>query len=146
MQWDGSQQAGFTTGRPWLPIGRQYAELNAAREAGDPRSLLSLYKRLIGLRRSSAALALGSCALLEAQTPGCLAYERMAKREDGTTERMLTIVNFTEKEVDVSLPEHVRKGRLLLSTHPAGDEMPETMRLAPNEGRLLQILSSMADS
>ncbi|HET7909292.1 MAG TPA: hypothetical protein VFL19_01175, partial [Nitrospira sp.] len=66
-------------------------------------------------------------------------YERMAKREDGTTERMLMMVNFTGQEVDVSLPEHARKGRLMLSTAPVADEVRDAMRLAPNEGRLLQI-------
>lgn len=149
MQWDASHQAGFTTGRPWLPIGRQYAELNVARDTADPRSLLSLYKRLIALRRSSAALTLGGYALLEAQTPGCLAYERTATREDGTTERMLTIVNFTAQEVGIALPQHLRKGRLLLSTSPGTNEAQATagsMRLAPNEGRLFEIVSSMADS
>jgi alpha-glucosidase len=144
MQWDGSSQAGFTTGRPWLPVAPQYAECNVARETGNPRSLLSLYKRLIALRRASPALTLGGCSLVQAEARDCLLYERVAELEDGRTERMLTIVNFSGREIDVTLPESVRHGRPLLSTDPMAAEagrIPRRLQLAPNEGRLIQILT-----
>jgi alpha-glucosidase len=50
MQWDGSQGGGFTSGRPWLPL-VDHHERNVASQRGDPESLLSLYRRLISLRR-----------------------------------------------------------------------------------------------
>ena len=144
MQWDGSSQAGFTTGRPWLPVAPQYADLNIAREAADPRSLFSLYKRLIALRRASPALTRGGCSLVRAEARDCLVYERVAELADGRTERMLTVVNFTGREVDVTLPQGVVHGHLLLSTNPksagSGPTSP-CLHLAPNEGRLIQILS-----
>src|SRR4029079_8326196 len=59
MQWDASSQAGFTTGRPCMPVPAAHSALNAAQEGLDPRSLFSLYKRLIALRRISPALATG---------------------------------------------------------------------------------------
>ena len=58
MQWDSSPQAGFTTGRPWLPIARSAASVNVAEERDDPRSILTLYHRLIRLRRAEETLSI----------------------------------------------------------------------------------------
>jgi hypothetical protein len=57
---------------------------------------------------------------------------------------MLTIVNFSGREIDVTLPESVRHGRPLLSTDPMAAEagrIPRRLQLAANEGRLIQILT-----
>src|SRR5437764_4912538 len=60
MQWEAGPAAGFTSGEPWLPLGRDYREVNVARERADPGSLLTLYRRLIALRRAEPALAVGA--------------------------------------------------------------------------------------
>jgi alpha-glucosidase len=67
MQWDASENAGFTTGMPWLPLADDYRTVNvvAEREASD--SMLSLYQRLIDLRRSEPALEIGAYRGIEAQ-------------------------------------------------------------------------------
>ena len=142
MQWDESAQAGFTSGRPWLPVAPDYPEHNVNTEAADLRSLLSLYKRLITLRRMSPALMRGGTSVVRADVPDCLVYERVAQSADGTTERMLTMVNFSERQIEVTLPQSVADGRTLLSTNPDASLGPMTrhMRLGPNEGRLVQLL------
>ena len=53
MQWDASPGAGFTSGRPWLPLVDQ-AERNVAAQAGEDGSTLSYWRRLIRLRRELA--------------------------------------------------------------------------------------------
>jgi alpha-glucosidase len=70
MQWDSSPKGGFTCGEPWLPL-VDPAERNVADQAGDPGSLLSLYKQLIRLRRDLD----GGIRLVDAD-PGVLAWER----------------------------------------------------------------------
>ena len=141
MQWDSSVRAGFTTGEPWLPVDPSSGKLNVAREAADPCSLLNLYKRLIALRRASSALTVGGCSLIEAGSSECLLYERLAQSADGAIERMLVIVNFSPREVELALPERARHGRWLLSTDAAADAGPVSplVRLAPNEGRLARL-------
>ena len=76
MRWDGTPSAGFTSGRPWLPIG-EVGSVNVADQRGDARSMLSLYRRLLALRREEPALAVGDWAPIQARG-GVLAYERMA--------------------------------------------------------------------
>ena len=70
MQWDRSPTGGFTTGRPWLPL-TDPGERNVADQEGDPQSLLSFYRELIGLRRR-----LGPGLRMLESEPGVLAYER----------------------------------------------------------------------
>ena len=143
MQWNGTAQAGFTSGRPWLPVAPDYAGHNVTIEAADPCSLLSLYKRLIALRRTSPALMHGGTSVIHTDVRDCLLYERTVQSADGTTERMLTMVNFSERQIEVTVPARVGNGQTLLSTDPAAAwERPMTrqVRLGPNEGRLVQLL------
>src|SRR4051812_26379369 len=60
MQWDNGKYAGFSTGRPWLPLAENYVVENVAEERRDPRSMYRLYRALIELRRSHPALRRGS--------------------------------------------------------------------------------------
>jgi alpha-glucosidase len=58
MPWDGSETGGFTTGEPWLPLG-DTSKRNVEQQRKEPRSLLSLYRQLIALRRQEPALTRG---------------------------------------------------------------------------------------
>ena len=60
MQWDAGPNAGFTTGTPWLPLADDWRTVNVAAERADPCSILTLYQRLIALRRAEPALSVGS--------------------------------------------------------------------------------------
>ena len=76
MAWDGSSNGGFTSGRPWRPLAPGKEKANVAAETNDPGSLLSLYRALIRVRQSSAALRRGDIALVRGTPPGVLAYLR----------------------------------------------------------------------
>src|SRR4051794_1494110 len=60
MQWDGSEYAGFSTATPWLPLAGNCREENVARLAGEPRSILNLYRALIELRKNRPELVFGN--------------------------------------------------------------------------------------
>ncbi|MEO8538219.1 MAG: alpha-amylase family glycosyl hydrolase [bacterium] len=77
MQWDATPGRGFTTGRPWLPFGRE--ERNVAAELPEPDSLLSLTRRAIWLRKRSDVLRLGMLRELEAPA-GVFAFERISEQ------------------------------------------------------------------
>jgi len=111
MPWDASPNAGFCppTTAPWLPLGADYRECNVAAQRADPRSMLTLTRRLLALRRAHPALASGSYAALPGVPDGCYAYWR-----EQTDARLLVLVNFNAAPCQVALPT---AGRLLLSTH-----------------------------
>ena len=77
MQWSAAPHAGFTTGEPWLPVADDFALVNVEAERDDPRSMLSLQRRLIALRKSEPALAVGAYHSVRANGD-VLAYARSA--------------------------------------------------------------------
>ncbi|SDX90808.1 alpha-glucosidase [Modestobacter sp. DSM 44400] len=80
--------AGFSTGEPWLPVVEDAEQLCVQRQAADPRSMLSLVRRLAALRAASPTLQSGGQQVLDAG-PGVLAWLRT-----GDGERLLAAVNF----------------------------------------------------
>lgn len=52
MQWDDSDNGGFTTGTPWIGLCDNYREINAARALDDPDSVFYAYQKLIRLRKA----------------------------------------------------------------------------------------------
>ena len=90
----------------------------------------------------SPALSEGACRLIEGGPADCLLYQREARTEEGTIERMLVAVNFSERPCAFTLPTGSSHGRVLLSTHHrAGEALwdPHHIELGPNEGRLVRL-------
>ena len=88
MPWDTGPQAGFTTGKPWAALAAGHATRNVANQGADPQSLLTLHRKLVRLRKSAPALAIGSMRLLPQGPEGTWAFVR----QQGT-ERVLVVAN-----------------------------------------------------
>ena len=135
MRWDFSANAGFTTGDPWLPLGDDLDRVNVAAQADDRRSLLSLYRRLLALRRHEPALQVGRWSELRAEDE-MIAYERAAGRR-----RLVVALNFgaTPQELSLDLPGG---GRVLISTDHdrEGEVVSSQLTLRANEGIVLEVL------
>ena len=133
MQWDGSMHAGFSATEPWLPIPHDFHRRNVKVLAEDPRSILSLYKRLIELRRRHRALSVGRYSQVRCDGH-VMAFERF---DDG--ERMLVALNFGN--VPESLALGARRGSVLLSTHldRVGDRLSGECKLRPDEGLIVAL-------
>jgi alpha-glucosidase len=121
MQWDDSPQAGFTSGRPWLPLHPNARTRNAAAQQDDLDSLFHFTRGLIRLRRELPALQRGDFQPLTTASSPALAYLRQA---DG--QKVLAALNFASRPSELSLPPD--SWRLLLSTAKTG--------LTPGAGRL----------
>lgn len=91
MQWSAGKNAGFSEGRPWLAVNRNYKRINAEAQSGDERSVLSFYKRLIAFRNQSKVLREGRFRELYRQG-GVYAFERSA---DG--KKLQIVINLTAK-------------------------------------------------
>jgi alpha-glucosidase len=122
--WAPGPGAGFTTGRPWLPIHPDADRLAASVQAGDPASSLALYRALLALRRATPALQHGTYRSLAA-APDVFAYVR-----EHHGERVAIACNFAP--FPRPLPAEVAGGRVLLSTHAA----PDAQQLAGDEARI----------
>ncbi len=131
MPWDSGPAAGFTTGTPWLPLSPNASAASVATQARDPRSILSLYRHLLALRRSSPALHAGAIAEVEARD-GVLSYGRSAGGQ-----RLVILLNLTDSHQTV----HVPPGRVLLTTllDGAGGEAEGPFVLEAGEGVILNL-------
>ncbi len=136
MQWDAGPNAGFTTAaEPWLPLAADHREVNVAAQAADPRSMLSLHRRLIALRRAEPALSVGRYVGVAAEGD-VLAYER---RDEGTGRRLLVALNLGGRARELraaAAAAAVGGARILASTHldRAGEAVADAVRLRPDEG------------
>ncbi len=135
MQWDGSPKAGFTAGEPWLPFNAVHETCNVENLARDPGSILTLYRRLIALRRTSRALSIGSFHPVETEGQ-VFSYER---REGA--ERLMVALNLGHEARTIALPTDAPDGVLQLSTCLDHDEAPVqgSLALRPDEGVLLKL-------
>ena len=135
MQWDRSAHAGFSSGEPWLPLSDDYLMVNVDTEQRDASSYLSLYRRLLALRRSYSSLCVGKYLPLTARGE-LLAYIRQAGAE-----RMLIALNLGSDPCALPLESLGLQGRALLSTHlDREDELiATTLTLRSNEGLIVAI-------
>ena len=133
MQWDDTRHAGFTapaTSAPWLPLNVDYRTHNVARQLADPTSMLSLYRRLLTLRKTSPALSQGDYEAIDGAPDGCFAY----LREEGP-QRMIVLLNMTSSPLRVDLPG-IGSGDVAVSTHldRAGSASLGDLELRADEG------------
>ena len=122
MQWDDTENSGFTEGAPWLPAADDYKDVNAAGQTADANSLLSFYRSLIWLRKRYRALQEGDISFPEGFPPDTLVYIRSL-----ADERILVFLNFTKKllTADISLMLPAETGHtasILLGTRRASGE------------------------
>ncbi len=139
MQWDGTPNAGFCPAdvEPWLPVADDYEENNVQAESEDPESMLSLYRRLISLRRDEPALAVGSYAPVV--TPGdLLAYVR---ENDGR--KFLIVLNLGHEAQTFDPDERVFRGRVILGTHldRDGEALAGALSVRGDEGLVVELTS-----
>ncbi len=98
MQWDDSDQAGFTTGTPWLSVNPNHDRINAAAQVGDPESVFSWYRRLIELRHRDPVVRNGRFELLLPADPQVYAFTRTLGDD-----RLLVVANFGGEPVLVPM-------------------------------------------
>jgi hypothetical protein len=107
MQWGGEN--GFTSGVPWIEMGRNAAGANVALEEEDADSLLNWYRRLSALRHANPALRSGTMDLIAAANPDIVAWVRAVPAAISTTVPVLVVCNMTNRPLLVSLAPDVQR-------------------------------------
>lgn len=99
MQWDDSENAGFTTGTPWIKVNPNYHEINVASALADPNSIFYTYQKLVALRKKELVMCLGEFVPIDTKVPELFVYKRRYKDKE-----WLVIVNFSEESHEIELP------------------------------------------
>lgn len=131
MQWDDSENAGFTTGIPWIRINPNYREIHAVSQVNDPESIFSCYQKLIRLRKNYDVFVDGTFHMVLEEDPDFFAYQRENNRS-----QLLVICNFFDHTRTYPLKEDWNNMELLIGNY-ASVEQPEIFR--PYEARMYVI-------
>lgn len=135
MQWSASKNAGFSAGKPWLPVAENYRTHNVDTEGTDPNSFLSIYRMLGKLRNTSDALRHGDIDVLEIDNPDVLGYFR----SDGK-QTYLTLINFSDSSQEFH--SGVKSARLIVSSDPQtglAEDIGKEVGLRPHEAALFEV-------
>jgi len=128
MQWDRSENAGFSKATPWLPVPPTYKTHNVADELKDKNSVLEFYKRVLSLRHTSRALLDGSYIALNENDPNVLSYLRIYK--DQAVLVALNMSGSTQK-VDFELSHHGFSSSKALASTPKSSAHGDAVTLEP---------------
>lgn len=109
MQWSAAPNAGFTNGTPWIAPPENYNIINAEAELADEDSIFYFYQKLIRLRKELPVIARGKIQFLYPEDDRVIAY----RRYDANSE-LLVLCNFTDEDVELTLPEQFAGRSVLL--------------------------------
>lgn len=128
MQWDDSENAGFTDGTPWIEVNKNYPEINVKKSLDDPDSVYHFYKKLIALRKENETIQNGTFTPLLEEHPSIFAYKRT-----GDDEEIIVLNNFygTPAEYDLGLESSGWKK--ILGNYPEEEEILTDGTLKPYE-------------
>ncbi|WP_144704040.1 alpha,alpha-phosphotrehalase [Fictibacillus phosphorivorans] len=133
VQWNNSENAGFTTGEPWIPVASNFKEINAEAAINDENSIFYHYQKLNKLRKEIDVITYGDYQLILEDHPEIFAYVRNA--DNG--EKLLVVNNFYGKSTDFELPKSIDltdlSGEVLISNYEGTPEDPSSFSLRPYE-------------
>ncbi|WP_456290152.1 alpha,alpha-phosphotrehalase [Paenibacillus sp. AK002] len=133
MLWNDGDQAGFTTGTPWIKIDERYPLINAQAEVEDPQSIYHHYRKLIEMRKNLPVMTDGVYVRLDEGHPEIYAYARTNKEQT-----LVVISNFSDRGVSFELPEEMhdhltesRSVQLLIGNTTEEPKLTPTVALRP---------------
>lgn len=133
MQWDDSDNAGFTTGIPWFKVGDRYKEINVKEALADKNSIFYYYKKLIELRHTQDIITYGDYQLLLPEDTQIFAYER-----NWQNKKWIVMANLSEQEIPMEKVLGNKKEivEIIISNYDR-KELP--MELKPYEALIVEV-------
>jgi oligo-1,6-glucosidase len=137
MQWSDGEQAGFTSGAPWMKVNPNYTEINVKQALADPNSIFYYYQKLIQLRKNNPIIVYGSYDLILDDHEQIYGFTRTLEDD-----RLLVILNFTQDAPVFRLPASIQFStvKLLIANYEVDPaEKIHSFTLQPFEARVYQL-------
>jgi alpha amylase catalytic region len=135
MPWNSTDNAGFTTGNPWLKVNPSYKEINVEDNLKDEKSIFNFYKELIHLRKSDKykdSLSYGSFNRVDVNDKYFMAFTRV-----GEVSKVLVLANFQNKEAVVDIDLDVKK--ILINNYDSFEVKDRTFSLKPYQAIVVEV-------
>ncbi|GAB1222579.1 hypothetical protein ENUP19_0118G0014 [Entamoeba nuttalli] len=136
MQWDDSENAGFTSGNPWLKINPNYKTINAKEAMQNPNSVFNYYKQLLKLRKENPIMPYGEVQMILKDDEHIFAYIKTLNQL-----KWIVILNFFETPIEFILPIdiQIQNKHLIISNYQVDNQEPiNQFLLKPYEARVYQ--------
>lgn len=133
MQWDDTENAGFSKKTPWIAVNPSYKEINAKECLNDPDSVFYHYKKLVQLRKEKKVMVYGNFKMLYREHPKVFAYSRNYRNE-----QIIVICNFTSDKTEVSQMNGLTEKNILLSNYENLMTDKNVLYLRPYEAIIFQ--------
>jgi alpha-glucosidase len=134
MQWSTDANAGFTTGTPWMKVNPNYEQINVGKQENEAESVLSFYKKMIGLKKENQVFTYGTYDLVDEDHPLIYAYTRSG--DDG---KVMVVSNLTKSVAEFVVDES-QFTELLLNNYPVDEGVGAgVMTLRPYETRVYRM-------
>ncbi len=135
MQWNKQQNAGFSSGNPWIEVNPNYLEINVKKDLQDPKSIYHFYQKLLKLRTNNQVLLDGNYDLITPEDSAVFAYTRSSEKD-----KIAVICSFVPYKVKYKLPkDFVNKNKVILSNYDDKEDMASnTIYLRPYEGVVIK--------
>lgn len=135
MQWDDSENAGFTSGVPWQKVNPNYKEINVAFSVSDSNSIFSFYKKLIEMRKAHLIMVYGDYIPTLEEHQSVIAYLRELEGEI-----WLMLANFYGTDTDVLLPKELELKQRILTNIDKDLAMEDgKIHLSPYEANIFVV-------
>ncbi|MDO5153424.1 MAG: alpha-glucosidase [Eubacteriales bacterium] len=119
MQWDGGENAGFTTGTPWFYVNENYRQINVASQEADSNSILNFYRKAVKLRKSLSCVRYGVYREHFPLSDKLYMYSMTGERQ-----KILVVCSFCEKPLRYGVPKgfNLDTARLVLCNYPGPNQ------------------------
>lgn len=134
IQWDSTENAGFTTGKPWLKVTENYPEINVAAQESDPDSPLNYFRKLTKLRKDNLTLVYGAYSLLLPEDKHIYAYTRSLDDEV-----ILVLLNYSSSTQSVALDERLMVGDVMINNYATLPVDEDGYTLAPWQAVVINV-------
>ncbi|CAN1573877.1 AmyA Glycosidases [Flavobacteriaceae bacterium] len=131
MQWDTTANAGFTTGKPWLTINKNFSTVNVAKSEKEPNSILNYARKLAQFRKKNPVLVYGKFELVDENNPAVFAYIRELNGK-----KLLIVLNFTSKNTSIKTGINIKGAKVVMNNYATPSKTEE---LRPYEAVIYQL-------
>lgn len=134
MQWDATLNGGFSSGTPWAKVNENYKEINVAAQNKDPKSVLNHFRKMVKLRKDNKVLIYGKYQILQAEHPEIYAFTRTLD-----TKKLLVLLNFTDHESSIELPENKAVTSTLINNYEGLTNINGKLTLKPYQAVIAEL-------
>ena len=134
MQWDASNNAGFSNETPWLPVHKNYTTVNVLNQENDQNSVLNHFRKMVALRKDNLLLVYGNYKIIQEEHPTIYAYSRTLEDQ-----KMVILLNFSELESSIELSNYDPATKVLINNYSEFLIDKNTITLKPYQAVVLKV-------